>query len=348
MEKIRLGKTEMMVTRIGLGGIPIQRLSDDEAVLVIKKCLELGINYIDTANAYTTSEGRIGKAISGWRERLIIATKSGARTRDGVEAHLKLSLKQLGTDYIDLYQFHNIADADTLKAVLDPGGPMVLLQEAKKAGVVRHIGFTSHSLDIAREAVKTDCFETVMFGLNFLAPEAAVELLPLAREHDVGFIVMKPLAGGIIENATIAFKYFVQFPDVVVIPGIERRAEIEEITRIIEGPGTMSAAEQIEMQRIKREVGKTFCHRCDYCQPCTENIPISTVMTALSHFKRIPPQRFFSGRIGEALEEAASCSKCGNCEQRCPYHLPIMEMMDEKATWYQEEKRKYQTSLNSR
>jgi len=336
----------MMVSKLGFGGIPIQRLSEDEAVGVVKKCLELGITYFDTANAYTTSEERIGKAISRQRERLIIATKSGARTRDGVEANLNLSLKRLGTNYIDLYQFHNVADSDTLKAVLDPNGPMAILEEAKKNGVIRHIGITSHSLDIAKEAVKTDCFETVMFGLNFMAPEAAVELLPIAREHDVGFVAMKPLAGGMLDNATIAFKYLFQFPEVVTIVGIERIEQIEEIAQILEAPRAMTPVEQVEIERIRQELGKTFCHRCDYCQPCPEGIPISTVMISRSFAKRLPPQLFF-GFTAEALGKAANCSKCGTCEERCPYHLPIIDMMEELTVWYQEEKKKYEALLIS-
>ncbi len=341
MEKIRLGRTEMMVSRLGFGGIPIQRVSEDEAVAVVKRCLELGVTFIDTANAYTTSERRIGKAISGRREGLILATKSGARTRAELESHLKLSLKQLGVEYIDLYQFHNVSDADALKAILAPNGPMGLVTEAKKAGVVKHIGVTSHSMDMAKELVKTDRFETIMFPFNFITCESADELLPLAREHDVGFIAMKPLAGGLIDNVAIAFKYLLQFPDVVSIPGIEKGHEIEEIVSILGEPHTMTAAEQAEMERLIQEMGKKFCRRCDYCQPCTEEIPISLVMNISSWVKRMPPERIFSGSIAESMDKAANCSKCGECEERCPYGLPIMELMEEHANWYQAEKKKH-------
>jgi len=235
VEKIRLGKTGMMVSRLGFGGIPIQRVSEDKAVAVVKRCLELGITFIDTANVYTTSEERIGKAISGRREGLILATKSTSRTREGVESHLKLSLEHLGVESIDLYQFHGVEDSRNLEMVLDPKGPMGVVEEAKRAGLVKHIGITSHSMDTAKEAVKTDRFETIMHPLNVVAHEAADELLPLAREHDVGFIAMKPLAGGKIDNITLAFKYLFQFPDVVPIPGIGEIREIEEIVQMLEG-----------------------------------------------------------------------------------------------------------------
>jgi len=348
VEKIRLGRTKMMVSRLGFGGIPIQRVSEDEAVAVVRRCLDLGITFIDTANAYTNSEERIGKAISGRRDGLILATKSASRTREGVEEHLKLSLKQLAVESIDLYQFHNIADSDSLKAILAPDGPMAMVEEAKKKGLVKHIGVTSHSMDMAKEMVKSDRFETIMFPFNFIACEAADELLPLTREHDVGFIAMKPLAGGMLDNATIAFKYLFQFPDVVSIPGIEKVPEIEEIVQILERPQAMTEAEQREMERMRQELDKRFCRRCDYCQPCTEGIPISMVMVAPGFMKRMPPERLFSGFIAEAMEKAAKCTKCGECEDRCPYGLPISEMIEEYVNWYQAEKRKYQEQIASR
>ncbi|MFC1943817.1 aldo/keto reductase [Chloroflexota bacterium] len=342
METIRLGKTEMMVTKLGFGSIPIQRVSEDEAVAVVKRCLELGINFIDTANSYSTSEERIGKAISGQRERLFLATKTQARTGDGVKSDIKLSLKRLGVESIDLYQFHNVSDSDSLDRILVPDGAMAVAEEAKRAGVVKHIGVTSHSMDMAKELVKSDRFETLMFPFNFITCEPADELLPLCREHDVGFIAMKPLAGGMLDNVTIAFKYLFQFPDVVPIPGIEKIHEIDEIAQVLNGPWQMTEAEQHEMQRLREELGTRFCRRCDYCQPCTEDTPISTIIGISSFVKRLPPERVFTGRTAEAMEKAANCAECGDCEERCPYHLPIREMMAEQVKWYQEEKKKYQ------
>jgi predicted aldo/keto reductase-like oxidoreductase len=341
MEKIRLGKTGMMVSKLGFGGIPIQRDTEDEAVAVVRRCLDLGITFLDTANGYTTSEERIGKAIKGRREGVVLATKSGARTADDIKGHLKLSLERLGTDYIDLYQFHGVSRAEHLKIVLDPGGLLAIVEEARKAGVVKHIGITSHSMDIAKEAVKSDCFETLMFPFNFITDEAADELLPLCREHDVGFIAMKPMGGGMLENATVAFKYLFQFPDIVPIPGIEKTHEIEEIVRLLEEQPQMTEPEWQEMQRLKKELGTRFCHRCDYCQPCTVEIPISTVMTCRSFFKRMPPERFFGGMVDGAMEKAANCTECGECEARCHYNLPIREMIAETVKWFQEEKQKY-------
>ncbi|MFC2041411.1 aldo/keto reductase [Chloroflexota bacterium] len=348
MEKVRLGRTNLMVSRIGFGGIPIQRDTTEEAVAVVKRCLEHGITFLDTAHGYTTSEERIGKAIAGLREGVYIATKTHSRDLEELEKDLNMSLRRLDTNYIDIYQFHNVSDGKSLEIILAPNGPLSMLEEYKKKGVVRHIGITSHSIDIAKEAVKTDRFENLMIPFNFVADEAADELLPLARKHDVGFIAMKSMAGGIVDNSTLAMKYLFQFPDVVPIPGIEKVQEIDEIIRVLNGSWRISEAEQQEMRRIKAELGRTFCHRCDYCQPCQQNIPISTVMTFQSFLKRVPPERVFTGRIANSMEKAADCIECGDCENRCPYHLPIIETIAKYHKWYAEKKQEYLASIGQK
>jgi predicted aldo/keto reductase-like oxidoreductase len=185
-----------------------------------------------------------------------------------------------------------------------------------------------------------------MFPFNFIVREAANELLPLAREHDVGFIAMKPLAGGMIDNATIAFKYLLQFHDVVSIPGIEKTHEVEEIVQVLAGPRALTEAEQAEMQQLREELGTRFCRRCDYCQPCPTEIPISLVMVFDSIAKRMPLEVLFSS-FTDAMEKAASCTECGDCEERCPYHLPIREMITEQVKLYQTERTKCQEQLAS-
>ncbi len=347
MEKIRLGKTNLQITRLGFGGIPIQRDSEEEAIAIVRRCLDLGINFIDTANAYTTSEARIGKAIAGRREGLVIATKTQARTRAGVEEHLALSLERLQIDCIDLYQFHNVSDAKALEAVLDPSGPMGVALAAKRDGRIKHIGITSHQMDTAIAAVKTDQFETMMFPFNFVTPEPLDELLPLCEKHDVGFICMKPLAGGVLEDATLAFKYLMQFPDMALIPGIEKLQEIDEIVAIMNSPATLTDAERAEMESIRKKLGPRFCRRCDYCQPCPAEIPISLVMHAGSFEKRFAAETVFTGWIGAALAKAANCTQCGDCESRCPFNLPIREMVAESACWYEEGRKNFLAASQS-
>jgi predicted aldo/keto reductase-like oxidoreductase len=339
MEKITLGKTGLMVTRLGFGGIPIQRLTETGAVRVVRRCLDLGINYLDTANGYTTSEERIGKAVKGRRQDVFIATKTFPGTPEMIEANLNLSLKRLATDYIDLYQFHGVNDKNTMKRILDPdNGLMKVFEKAKKAGKIRHIGITSHQMDIAKALVKTGRFETLMFPFNFITSEPEAELLPECRKRGIGFIVMKPLAGGMLDDASIAFKYLLQFPDVVAIPGIEKVREIEEIARIYEASPRLTAADRRKMQKMRDELGTRFCRRCDYCQPCQQGIPISLVMTFPTFVKRLPPDWYLRGFVTEGMAKAATCIECGECEARCPYGLPIREMLKEHYDLYEQVK----------
>jgi len=346
MEKIRLGRTELMVSKLGFGGIPIQRLTEEDAVGVVSRCMDLGITFIDTANGYSTSEERIGKAIKGKRDEVILATKSHNRTNDGIAKDIELSLERLGVDYVDLFQFHQVFDQEGLDAVLAPDGLMSAVEGLQKKGKVKHIGITSHSLDTAIEAVKTDRFATMQFPFNFITNEPADELLGLCKKHDVGFIVMKPLGGGMLLNASICFKFLMQYPDIVPIPGIETVAEIEEIASVYDGPMEMTADEITEMQRLRDELGTRFCRRCGYCQPCTEDIAISTVMIAESFGKRLPEGRFFSDGMAKVIMKAEECSDCGDCEERCPYDLPIREEIAARAVWYKEEKQKYDARRN--
>ncbi len=334
MKTVRLGKTGLEVSRIGFGGIPIQRLTEDEAITVVQRCLDLGVTFLDSANGYTTSEERIGKAIAGRREQAIIATKTPARDKATAQEHLELSLRRLNTDYIDLWQFHNVSSFDAYKQVMGPDGAMETAQEALQAGKIGHIGISSHSMDVAIKAVPSGHFETIQFPFNFVTDEAAQELVPLAREHDLGFIAMKPFAGGLLDEANLAIKYLLQFEGVVPDPGIETVAEIEEIVGIVEGSWELTSQERQEMERIRAEVGTRFCRRCDYCQPCPEEVNISLVMNLRSFWKRFPPERFFAGWIAGAVESARGCIQCGECEKKCPYHLPIRDMLVENVAFY--------------
>lgn len=345
MEKIRLGRTGMMVSPLGLGGIPIQRLPEDEAVAVVRRCLELGVNFIDTADVYGRSEEYIGKAISGLSERPFIATKSDYGSRQTVAANLDQSLKRLGVDCIDLYQFHAVSDPDTLAKVIDPDGPMAVIREAMAAGVIKHLGISSHSLKVAGEAVKTGIFETVMFPFNFVLREAADELIPLARANDVGFIAMKPLNAGLIDEVPIAFKYLRRFPGIITIPGMEKIEQVEEIAAFYQGPPQMAEAETQRMLRLQEELGKRFCRRCGDCNICPEGIPVAMVMDVRGMMKSMAPEVLFGEHFSAGMDNLDKCTWCGECERICSYGLPVMELIKENAGIYRAEKEKYMASL---
>jgi predicted aldo/keto reductase-like oxidoreductase len=334
MQTIRFGKTGLQVSRVAFGGIPIQRLAEEEAVRVVRRALDRGITFFDTANGYTTSEERIGRALAGRRGEAVIATKSGARDKATALEHLHLSLRRLSTDFVDLWQFHGVSTFEEYEQVLGPDGAMEAAQQALREGKIRHIGITSHSLEVALKAAASGYFESVQFPFNFVATEAADGLLALTQQHDVGFIAMKPFGGGMLENARLAIKYLLQFPGVVPDPGFERVEEIEEVVAVVEGPWEMTPEETEEMERIRREVGTRFCHRCQYCEPCPQGVPISLVVNLRSFWRRFPRESFFGGWVAEAVAKARECAECGECEAKCPYHLPIREMLVESVAFF--------------
>ena len=345
MRTVELGRTGLRVAEVAFGGIPIQRLSHEEAVAVVQGCLDLGIDFIDTAHGYTTSEERIGAAIAGRRHGLVLATKTPAQTGDDARAHLKLSLQRLGVDYIDLLQLHGVSDEAKWQRVMAPGGPLDVLREAKRDGVIGHIGITSHKADVAVEAVRSGRFETVMFPLNFVGYEPGLEVLEACRQEGVAFIAMKPMGGGMLENATVAFQYLRQLPGAIPVVGIERVSEMAEIVALYKRPPELTGAERQEMERVRQELGQVFCRRCDYCQPCPEGIPISTVMNAPTLLKRMPPERVFgSGWIKSAVESLDRCQDCRECESRCPYELSIRQRMAEVAEICQQAEQEYLAS----
>jgi predicted aldo/keto reductase-like oxidoreductase len=330
MREIRLGQTGLSVSAAGFGGIPIQRLSEQKSVEVVSRCLELGVTFLDTANGYTTSEERIGKAIEGRREGLVLATKTQARDADGAEQHLALSLERLAVETIDLYQFHCVSTDEDYEKVVASGGPLDFVREAQALGKVNHIGLTSHSMDIALRAVRSGHFETLMFPFNFITNEAAEELIPLALERDVGFIAMKPMAGGALEKADLAFRYLRQFSQILPIPGIERAEEMEEIVAIMEEPAELTSEELVAMERMRSELGNRFCRRCGYCEPCPNGVPTQALMILDSMIKRFP-LAVVSANYAQALDAAEQCTACGECEDKCPYGLPIREIIQEHA-----------------
>jgi predicted aldo/keto reductase-like oxidoreductase len=334
MRTTTLGKTGLEVSRIGMGGIPLQRPTTAEAVRVVHRALDLGVTFFDTAAGYGVSEERFGQALVGRRDGVVIATKSARRTEEGAAAEIEQSLENLKTDYLDLWQFHNVSHAETYEKVLGPGGAMEAAQKALQAGKIRHIGLSSHNLDTAIQAVKSGLFETIQFPFNYVTREPADELIPLAAERGVGFIGMKPFAGGMLGRADLSIKYVLQFDTVIPDPGIEKVEEIEEIVGLVEsGDWQLTPEELTEIETRRDELGTQFCRQCGYCQPCPQGIPISLVMITKTMWK-VWPRETFIGWMTGAIEKARTCLKCGQCEPRCPYQLPIRERIDESIAYF--------------
>lgn len=330
MEYVTLGKTGLIVSRLGFGGIPIQRVDVSTTKELIKSMAEKGINYIDTARGYTVSEGYLGEALEGLRDKFILATKSMARTKEAMAKDIDISLKNLRTDYIDIYQVHNVP-VNELEKVMGPGGALEALMEAKEAGKIGHIGLTAHSLETFEKAVDLPWVETIMFPYNIVESQGE-ELMRKCTENNIGFIVMKPLAGGAIEDASLALRYICKNPDVsVVIPGMYDLKEIEQNMAACEDVSALSEAEQAEIQKIRERLGSNFCRRCNYCAPCTVGINISGVFLFQGYLDRYGLGDWAKGRYAALDTKASACIECGECESRCPYNLPIRQMLKEAA-----------------
>lgn len=330
MEHRTLGKTGLRISRLGLGGIPIQKIDKNGARELVLELLKEDVNFIDTARGYTVSEEYLGYALDGVRDKFVLATKSMARTKDAMEKDIDLSLKMFRTDYIDLYQMHNPGAKD-LETVTSEGGALKALLAAKESGKIGHIGITLHSLELFEKVIDFPWVETVMFPYNIVETQAE-KLIAECAKRDIGFICMKPLAGGAIEDGTVALRFIAGNPDVsVIIPGMAEIDEIHANVLAISCTAPLSADEQAKIEEIRLSLGTGFCRRCNYCAPCTVGINISAVFLFEAYYSRYDLKEWAKARYSLLDKTASDCIGCGVCETRCPYNLPIREMLKKSA-----------------
>jgi predicted aldo/keto reductase-like oxidoreductase len=333
IEKVRLGKTNLIVTRMGWGGIPIQRVSDEEAVSVIRAVIEMGVDLLDTARGYTNSEQRIGLALQKINKSIILSTKSSNRS-EKIYDDVHESLKQLKVKKIDIYHLHNVSNFMEYEKVLGTGGAYQGLKRAQDEGLIGHIGITSHSLQVLERAIEQGHFEVAMACYSFLEPEAANKVFPLAMAKDVGVLAMKPLSGGVIEEAGPALRFVLQTKEIVPIPGSETLEKAQENWKAFAEGGSLTVKDQERIEAIKKQFDQQFCRRCDYCQPCSEGINIQFAVGFKSTIKRFGPMVQELKWIKDLIEKARNCSECGDCLTRCPYQLPITELIKENLAMY--------------
>lgn len=322
---IILGNTDMKIKRVGFGGIPIQRITQEDTNRVIDELEKQGINFIDTARGYTVSEEYIGNALEGRRNKFYIATKSMSRDYESMKADIELSLKKLKSDYIDLYQIHNLKPEE-FETIFDKDKAYRALLEAKQEGKIRNIGITSHSLDTIQMAIKTDKFSTIQFPYNIVENQAD-EVFKEANKKGIGIIVMKPLAGGALDDAKLAIKYILskQYID-VVIPGMENVDQVKENVSTLENID-LTEEDNIKIEEIKSTLGKRFCRRCEYCLPCPVGINIPQLFLLEGYYTRYNLKEWAKERYASMDKKANECVECGMCETKCPYELPIREML---------------------
>ena len=324
MNTVRLGKTGLTVSSTGFGALPIQRVERREAVRIIRAAVDGGITFFDTANAYTDSESKLGEALEGVRDRVVIATKTGARDAATARAHLENSLRQLRTGYIDIVQLHNIS---ALPDPEDRDGAYCALLRAKQEGLVRHIGATSHNLAVAKQAAESGMFETIQFPFSYISSPEDIALAGLCRELDLGFIAMKGLAGGMLTDIPLIFAFRRQYPNVLPIWGIQRMEELQQWLELEENPPELTGEMRERMERDRRELAGEFCRACGYCLPCTAGIDIPTAARMKTLLRRSPWQQYINPEFYREMHKIDSCVNCGLCASRCPYHLDTPQLL---------------------
>ena len=317
MEMVRLGKTELYVTKNGFGALPVQRVGMEEAAQILRRAYEGGINYFDTARFYTDSEEKIGYALGDVREKIIISSKTMATTVEGFWADLNTSLSLLGTHYIDIYQFHNPAFCPKPG---DGTGLYEAMLEAKDKGMIRHIGFTNHRLAVAEEAVRSGLYATLQFPFSYLASEKEEALVRLCEEYDVGFICMKALAGGLITRSDVASAYLSQYP-VAPIWGIQRMSELEEFLSYNDNPPTLTEERLAYIEKERAELAGDFCRGCGYCMPCPVGIEINNCARMSLLLRRSPAALQLTPAVQAKMAKIEDCLDCGQCKAKCPYGL---------------------------
>ena len=264
MKTVVLGKSGLVATKPSLGCLPLQRCDKDYAVKLLRAAYEGGIRFYDTANAYTDSEEKIGLALSDVRSDIIIATKSAARDRAGVLAHIENSLRMMKTDYIDLFQFHQVP------AVPDPNdseGAYAGALEAKKRGWIGHIGVTTHRVQVAEECIASGLFETVQFPFSYISAERDLALAAKAKEANVGYIAMKGLAGGMLTNVRACQAFMKQYDNVVPIWGVQKLEQLEQWLQVAEEDPDMDEELEAFIAKERKELSGSFCRSCGYCMP---------------------------------------------------------------------------------
>ncbi len=325
MVKVTLGNTGITVEKNAFGALPIQRISTQEAVKLLQKAYDRGVTFFDTARFYTDSEEKVGQAFDGMREKVYIATKTGATDAEGFWRDIHTSLKNLRTDYIDIYQFHNPAFCPKPG---DGSGLYEAMLEAREKGMVRHIGITNHRLSVAHEAVESGLYETLQFPFCYLATEKDVELVEKCKEAGMGFIAMKALSGGLITNSAAAYAFLAQYDHVLPIWGVQRESELDEFLSYIDNPPAMNEELAAVIAKDREELLGEFCRGCGYCMPCPVGIEINNCARMSLMIRRSPSAGWLTPQAQEKMKKIEDCLHCGRCKSKCPYGLDTPVLLE--------------------
>jgi predicted aldo/keto reductase-like oxidoreductase len=321
----------MKILRMGMGGIPIQRLDAQCSDKVLEKAVESGINFFDTARIYTDSESKFGRVLSRHRDRVVIASKSFSRDAVAIGRDIDASLQQLRTDHIDIYQCHNVASESDLGKILSADGAVAGLLRAKEQGKIRHIGISGHKPRIVAMALERFAFETIQVPCNFMETEACQDLIPRARKRGVGVIAMKPIGGGNIREIALNFRFIFNQGIDVAIPGMDSETQVAENVAALTDLSLLTPEETARLQKEKNRLGASFCRRCEYCMPCPQGLPISFLHVLKNYYFLYDLKDWAWERIQALAKTYKDCIACGECVKKCPYQLDMPKIFSE--TW---------------
>ncbi len=327
MKSVTLGKTGITVPQNGFGALPIQRISLDDAVVILRKAYAGGMRFFDTARAYSDSEIKLGAAFGdGYveRDKIIIATKTAAKKPEDFWMDLETSLNNLKTDYIDIYQFHMMNECWRPG---DGSGMYECMMEAREQGKIRHISGTAHKLGVARELIESGLYDTLQYPISYLADDKEIELIELCNENNVGLICMKGLAGGLITNSKAAMAFISQFEGAVPIWGIQKESELDEWLSYMDDTPEYSGDLKEFIEKEKNALSGDFCRGCGYCMPCSVGIQINQCNRMSLMLRRAPSAGWLSEYWQGEMQKVEKCIECGACMPKCPYGLKIPELL---------------------
>ena len=327
MRTVTLGSTGITVPQNAFGALPIQRADKDTAVAILRRAFEGGMRFFDTARAYSDSEEKLGAAFgeNGIRDQIFIATKTGAKTPEGIREHIEISLRNLKTDHVDIYQLHM---APQCYKPGDGTGLYETLVELKEEGKIRHIGITAHKIAVAEEAIESGLYETLQFPFSYLGSERELALPGLCTEHNMGFIAMKSLAGGLINNSKAAMAFMGTQPNVLPIWGIQRMNELEEWLSFMEETPAMTDEIQAFIDKERAELAGSFCRGCGYCMPCPAGIQINNCARMSLMLRRAPSARWLDEYWQAEMKKIENCLHCRKCTKHCPYELDTPALLE--------------------
>ena len=333
MKEITLGKTGIKTPQNAFGALPIQRVTMDEAVKILQRAYEGGMTFFDTARAYSDSEEKLGQAFEGMRDKIFIASKTLAKTPDEFWKQLDTSLTNLKTDYLDIYQFHCVPQCYKPD---DGTGMYECMLKAKEQGIIKHIGITAHNIETAFQCVQSGLYETMQFPFSYLTTEKELELVRACAAHGMGFIAMKALAGGLINNSAAAYAYLAQFDHVLPIWGVQRENELDEFLNYIDCPPLLTAELQTVINKDRQELIGSFCRGCGYCMPCPVGIEINSCARMSLMIRRAPQAAQLTDKAQAMMKKIEDCLHCGKCKAKCPYGLDTPRLLEENYQDYRE------------